>query len=154
MRSHEAIQKAINGKTVEHAKRLGKSLSLLSKWQEPQGDYTDSGAYNPLDRIETIIETALRLGEPRENALAPIYYLNQKFNLICIPVPSKSQCESEISKGLLKTVKEFGELAAEAAKALEDGALSAQEFKRIDKEGWDAIKEIASFLHKAKESVK
>ena len=153
MKSHEAIQKAINGKTVEHAKRLGKSISLLSKWQEPNTDYTDSGAYNPLDRIEAIVETALRFGEPKENAFSPIYYLNQKFNLIAIQVPEKSS-ETEISKGLLKTVKEFGELAAEAAKALEDGTLSPQEFKRIDKEGWDAIKEIASFLHKAKESVR
>jgi len=152
MKSYEALQKAIQGRTVEHARMLGKSTSLIAKWQEPHTDFTDSGAYNPLDRIEAIVEKALAL-VPREDALAPVYWLNERFNLIAIPI-TVTASDSEISKGLLKTVKEFGELASEASKALEDGKFTPQEFKRVEKEGWDAIKEIAAFLNKAKDSLK
>jgi hypothetical protein len=91
MKSHEALQKAINGKTVEHAKRLGKSTVLINKWQEPHTDFTDSGAYNPLDRIEAIVEESIRQGVPLANALAPIYWLNDRFNLICLPVDSSER---------------------------------------------------------------
>jgi hypothetical protein len=73
MKTFEALQKAINGNTAYHAKRLGLSAPMLHKWQEPHMDWSDSGAYNPLDRIEAIIEIARSLGT--EEALAPVYYL-------------------------------------------------------------------------------
>ena len=154
MKSHEAIQIAINGKTVEHAKRLGKSISLLSKWQEPQGDYTDSGAYNPLDRIEAIVEKSLSLGNSFEDATAPIKYLEEKFGIIGIVLPKNPPCMNEMSQELLETIHEFGQLAEAASKALWDGKITSQEYLKIEKEGWDLIRQVTEFMHKAKESVK
>lgn len=155
MKSYEAIQKAINGKTIEHAKTLGKSISLLAKWQEPALDYTDSGAYNPLDRIEAIVETALKLGEPKESALAPIQYLAEKFSLVMISLPKQHAGNIEISRELLKTIKEFGEMAEAASRALDnDGRVDKREAQKIDKEAWDLIRQTALFVEAIKGSAR
>ena len=90
MKSYEAIQRAINGKTIEHAKALGISLSSVTKWQEPHLDFTDSGSYNPLDRIESITEKSLSLGNPPDRAYAPLQYLTERFGVIMLRLPSYS----------------------------------------------------------------
>ncbi len=149
MKSYEAIAKAIAGETVKHAKRLGLSTSLVNKWQEPCVDFTDSGAYNPLDRLETIIAAALELKASRE-PLSPLHYLGQRFNQIIIPLPAVTVTNTEISKSLLKTIKEFGDLAQVAAKSLEDGIITTKEAEHIHKEGWDLIRQTMVFLEKIK----
>ena len=151
MKSYEAIQKAIDGNTVEHAKQLHRSTSMLNKWQEPSTDFTDSGAYNPLDRIETIIKTSLALGTDPQKALAPIQYLAQRFNQIIIPVPeTKNISVNDAAKALLKVVEEFGHLSTEAAKAFEDNKIKPHEVKKIEKEVWDLITQASIFLFKIK----
>ena len=152
MRSHEALQRAIHGRTVEHARKLGLSTVLISKWQEPHTDFTDSGAYNPLDRIETVIETSLSLGNPQADAFAPIQYLSERFGLIMIAVPKASAGKEEVSKELLQTVKEFGELASVSSEALQDGKISSREIAHIEKEAWELIRQTAAFIQKVKES--
>lgn len=143
MKSFEAIQAAIKGRTVEFARKLGLSTSLINKWQEPCTDYTDSGALNPLDRIETIIEESQRQGNP--DALAPVHYLAEKFNLAIIPIPQNNRCLSEISKALLKVIKEFGDLTKEASLTLQDGKITPSEVKAIDREAWELIRQITAF---------
>lgn len=61
MKSYEAIGRAIGHQATEFAKRLGLSTSMIYKWTEPCNDYSTSGALNPVDRLETVIETALRI---------------------------------------------------------------------------------------------
>ena len=150
MKSHEAIQAAIAGKTIEHAKRLHKSTSLVNKWMEPSTDYTDSGTHNPLDRIETIIESAISLGTPIDKAFAPVHYLAQRFGLIVIPTPPASGAAGEVSHELMRTVKEFGDLAQQASQAMDDGRITPQEYDAIDREAWHLIQQTCSFLRVAK----
>jgi hypothetical protein len=155
MQSYEALQKAIAGHTADHAKRLGLSTILLNKWQEPHVDYTDSGAYNPLDRIEAIIEKSLELGIPPDDAFAPIYFLSQQFNLITIHIPEEiKEGQKEIYMELSKCIKEFSDMTGEVSKALEDGRIDKLEYKRIEKETWELVQQAISFLYKAQESVK
>jgi len=147
MKSHEAIQRSIASKTVEHAKRLRMSTSMVNKWQEPSADFTDSGALNPLDRIEIVMETAISLGTPREEALAPIQYLAERFNIITIPVPKKTSIAMEaLSKELLRAITEFGELSQEASKSMCDDRITRREADRIEKEAWDLIRQVAVFI--------
>ena len=153
MQSHEAIHKAIRGKTVEFAKRLGLSSVLLNKWQEPTADWSDSGAFNPLDRIETIIEKALEEGHNHDDAFSPLYYLAEKFGLVAIPVPV-CHCLEDLSKELMATIKEFGHLASEASEAMADGHISKDEARRIEEEGNDLLRHVTAFILKAKESVR
>lgn len=152
MRSHEALQKAIAGKTVEHAKRLGLCTSSVSKWQEPHTDFTDSGSYNPLDRIETIIETARSQGNA--DAAAPIHYLAHKFGMIIIPIPQMTGSGDDLTRELLQTVKEFGDLAQVASKHLSDGRITRKEAQEIDREAWELIQQVTVFLKKTQESVR
>jgi len=154
VKSYEALNRAISRQTVEHARRLHVSTSLVHKWQEPSTDFTDSGAYNPLDRIETIIETALSLGVKTEEAFAPIHYLAERFGQIVIPIPKSENTAAEASKELLKTIQEFGEMAAEASKALRDGKITWQEYDRINREAWELIRQVAVFLRVIESSVR
>lgn len=148
MKSYEAIQKAVAGKTMEHAKRLHKSMPLLHKWMEPSTDFDDSGAYNPLDRIETIIETSLSLGANPDDAVAPIQYLAERFNLIVISIPKTTGKMEELSKELLKTISEFGDLSKEASQSMKNGSVSLAEAKRIEKEAWELIRQVSVFIQK------
>jgi hypothetical protein len=150
MKSYEAIQAAVKGRTVDHAKKLGLSTSLLNKWQEPATDFADSGAYNPLDRIETIVETALALGN-REGAFDPIHYLARRFNGIFLPLPLSPGGINEVTQELLKTVEKFGHLSREASRALEDGRITPRECDLIEKEAWNLVQQTVLFVQKAKE---
>ena len=153
MQSHEAIHKAIKGKTVEFAKRLGLSSTLVNKWQEPTADWSDSGAFNPVDRTETIIEKALEEGRSPDEAFAPIYYLTERFGLVAIPLPV-CHCLEDLSRELMEAIKEFGHLAAEASDAMTDGRISKDEAARIEEEGNDLLRHVSAFMAKAKEAVR
>lgn len=148
MKSYEAIQRSVAGKTVEHAKKLHKSTALLNKWMEPSTDFNDSGAYNPLDRIETIIETSLSLGSNPEDAVAPIQYLAERFHLIVIPTPKHSGKMEDVSNELLKTISEFGDLTREVSGAMKDGSIDKRDACRINKEAWELIRQVSTFIQK------
>jgi hypothetical protein len=153
MQSHEALKLAIGPKATEYAKRLGLSSSTVYKWTEPSADYTDSGAFNPLDRVEVIVETALALTQSQAMAFAPIYYLTERFNLAVFPLP-KLTPSSELTSNLLQTIEEFSDLTHEASAALADGRVTKKEARSIEKEGMELIRQVVAFIHKAKESVK
>ncbi|MDO8970650.1 MAG: hypothetical protein Q7U74_08180 [Saprospiraceae bacterium] len=132
MKSHEAIAVSINRSTVEHAKALHLSLSSIHKWKEPNTDFSDSGSHNPLDRIETIIETSIKLGNPVEVALSPVFYLASRFNFVPLILPAVPPNLAEISKQLNHLIKDFGRLIEESAAALDDGRISTDERKKLD----------------------
>ncbi len=153
MKSHEALHTAIDKDTAEVAKALHLSIPMVSKWKEPTSDWTDSGALNPLDRIEAIIAKALQLGRPVEAAMAPIYYLTQQFSHIAIPLP---KCDNlkDLSDELMEAIKEFGHLASVAAEAMADGRISKNEFAAIEEEGTHLIRHAAAFIEKTREAIR
>lgn len=153
MHSHEALHEAIDRDAVEFAKALGLSTVMVNKWQEPTADWSDSGAFNPLDRTEGIIRIALQRGRPPDKAFSPIYYLSERFGLVTIPVP-KCECLKDLSDELMEAIKEFGHLAAAASEAMSDGWISRDEARRIEAEGNDLLRHVSAFIQKAKESVR
>jgi len=148
MRSHEAIQQAIAGRTADHAKALHLSFSSVTKWQEPCGDWSDSGSHNPLDRIETIMNTALAFKNPE--ALAPLHYLCERFGVLAVPIP-KYDC-TNITSDMILAVKEFGEVAQEVTKAIDDNKIDREEAKRIRREGMHAVRALLTLIHDAERS--
>lgn len=146
LKTHEALNRAIGGQTAAHAFELHLATITVNKWQEPTGDWSDSGAFNPLDRLEKIIETALKLGRVSpDDACAPIEYLAQRFGRILLPLPPQSIEPSELQKALLATIKEFGELAAASSKALEDGRLSRIECTCIIDEAYQVLATVGTY---------
>lgn len=154
MQSHEALQLAINRQTKEHAKRLGLSWSTVNKWQEPSEDFTDSGTLSPLDRLERIIETSLILNEPRENAFAPLHYLDQRFGRVCLDVVKPAHAPVDSAKELLRVIKDFGELAAAASAALDDNRITKKEAHAIINEWQELIRQGAVFIEAVKAGMK
>jgi hypothetical protein len=147
MLSHEALKLAVGRDTVEHAKSHHKSTSLIHKWTEPATDYTDSGAFSPLDRLETIIETSLRIGNvDRAHSLAPIQYLAQRFNCLLLPLPESSPCLADLAQNLNYLIKEFGDLVATTAEAMADHRISPDERRRMEKEGQELQVALGVFL--------
>ena len=64
-------------------------------------------------------------------------------------------CEVDgISDTRARAVKEFGELAAESAKAIEDGTIDKAEAIKIENEAWEAVRAILAFNMLASRSVK
>lgn len=154
MKSFEALELAVGKKAAEFAKRLRLSTSLIHKWTEPSTDYTDSGALNPLDRVEYIIETSLSLGNSRADALAPMQYLSERFSLILLDMPISAASNVEIQMKLLQTIEEFGDLAQVSSKALMDGKITRREVVEIEKEGWELIRQAAAFMQAVREAAR
>lgn len=145
MKSYEALERCIGRNTVAVAKALHRSVALVHKWKEPTTDFSDSGALNPLDRIETTIRTAMAEGQGRAAALAPVEYLAQRFGLCVVTLPESAALPS-LLRCSHRSIKEFGEFIAELSGSLEDGRISPTERRRIEKEGLEALQQIAVIL--------
>lgn len=154
MKSYEAIQRCVNRKTEEHAKRLILTRSTVNKWQEPAEDYSDSGSLNPLDRVERLVETALILGETAEDAYAPLRYLDERFGRICIDAVPSSPVPGAPPAELLRSIKEFGDLAAAASEALADNRISKREAQAVIKEWHELLRASAAFIEALKGAAK
>lgn len=144
MESFEALRRAVAGDAVPMAKRLGTSSSLVHKWCEPHADYSESGTRNPLDRLEIIIETALRSGRAPRDAYAPIFFLADSFGGLFLPPVPRTIETSDYSKQLCRSIKEAGEAFSAMAKALEDDRLSQNERRAILREIYEAIAELSA----------
>lgn len=145
MESHEAFKRVVAGDALAVAKRLGLSPSMIYKWCEPHVDFSDSGAFNPLDRTEGAIETAVRLNRPPRDAYAPIYYLSERVGGLFLPPVPRTIETSDFGRQLCKAIKEAGEAFATSAKALEDDNLSPNERRQILKDIYEAIAELSAF---------
>ncbi len=141
MQSHEAMRLLIGGDSIPTARRLGVSSRLVQRWCEPNTDYSDQKAYNPLDRLEGAMEEAKRLKKSPREIYAPIRYLVQDEGIF-IPLPKcQVSCES-ITLQMAKTMKEVGEAMAAAGKALEDMNLTPAERSQTMREMDQAIHEL------------
>ena len=153
MKSHESIQEAVAGDTVTHAKELHLSSSAVHKWQEPSSDFTDSGSFNPLDRILTVIRTSVRLGKSG-NPYAPLHYLAAECSHVAIPIPKPQGDLGTLTSELLDAVREFGRLSEEASKAMASGDISPREFVRIERKAHSLCREVMEFVEAAREAAK
>jgi hypothetical protein len=57
MQSHEVLREVLKKTSAKQiAAEMGLSLSLIYKWAEPPSDATGSGAHNPLDRVDQLLQ--------------------------------------------------------------------------------------------------
>ena len=141
MKSYEAMRLMVGGFAVDMAKRLVLSSRMIHKWCEPTEDYSDSGSLNPLDRLDSMMDEAQRLGQSALEIYAPIRYLCQGHGVF-LPLPNHTCSTSDISKQTIKTIKEFGEALTRAAESLEDDKLTVSERKDVLREMDEAIHEM------------
>ena len=146
MESFESLRMAIGVHAVRVAKALGLSSSLVHKWCEPHFDFSDSGALNPLDRIETVISTALREGQAQRDALSPLFYLASRFDCIVLPPVPRVIDTRDYSRQLCEAMKEAGQAFATAAEALEDDNISTNERRKITRDAYKAIEALSKLV--------
>jgi len=130
----------------EIAKAIHRSANLVYRWTLPTTDYTDSGAFNDLDRIENGMRRALELEVPHVDALAPIHYLALKFGGRFLPPVPHACGFKDLSRQLTRAMKETSEAFAIAAEALEDHELTPAERRRIIKETYEGIHELSQII--------
>jgi hypothetical protein len=146
MNSFEAMDRCIGRHRTAVAKALHKSTILVAKWMEPSSDFTDSGLLNPMDRLETIMNTALHEGQTREDATAPILYLANKFNMTVIPLPESVPSLKDIVRQSHRSIKEFGEYISAFSEAIADGKITPMERKHIELEGLLTVQQIIAVI--------
>jgi len=134
MQSHELLREVYQGSSPKQiAGDLGLSLSLIYKWAEPQ-EGQGSGATNPLDRIEKLIQTTgdRRLVQWICECAGGFFIKNPK-NHWAHPdflVPATNQI-----------VQEFADLLAVIAKAAADNEVSPPEAHAI-RARWEDLKSV------------
>lgn len=146
MKTFEAIRRMVGGHHEEIAKALHRSANLVYRWTLPVDDYSESGAFNDLDRLENGMRRALELDVPQVDALAPIHYLALTFGGRFLP-PVPCGCKMvDLSRQLTRAMKETSEALAITAAALEDDAITPAERKRIVKETYEGIHELCRIV--------
>lgn len=111
--SWAAMEETIRQDTVAVASRLHVSPRLVRAWKEQpatEEDFNQSGARNPLDRIETLIDTIDKT-DPRR-AYVPIQWLCARFGFMPpVKLPELANKDKSLQAALLEWIGEFGEAA-------------------------------------------
>lgn len=139
--SFEALEECIRRDKLSVAVALGMSESIVAKWKEPPKTAEDierSGARNPLDRIQVIIDAIEKKDAAR--AHIPILWLCAQNGLskpFRLPKPTTSK--AGVNRALLAWTKEFGETCRKVSAALEDDKVDKGEYRAIHREMMEDI---------------
>ncbi len=133
MQSHELFKDILKRTSAKQiASDLGLSLSLIYKWAEPPQDTTGgSGANNPLDRLEKLIQST---GDKR---LAQ--WVCESAGGFYIPNPKAHAPTEELMHVTSGIVQEFADMLSVIAAAAADQQVSELEAKQI-RARWEQLK--------------
>lgn len=73
---------------------------------------------------------------------APVAFLARERGGVFIPLPQPAEGGAELVQMLARSIKEFGDFAAETAQDISDGDIPAEQLARIEREGDEAIEAI------------
>ena len=80
---------------------------------------------------------------------APLNFLARERGGVFVPMRPEATA-ADLGPAILKSVREFGEYAAEAAQDIADGKIPADQLQRILKEGQEAATAIVTFMELAR----
>jgi hypothetical protein len=134
MQSHEILREVISNSSAKQvASDLGLSLSMIYKWAEPD-DGTGSGAVNPLDRIEQLIQST---GDRRL-----VQWICERAGGFFIQNPRTNNPHPDfLIPATNEIVQEFADLLAVIASAAADNEISGPEAKKI-RARWEELKSV------------
>ena len=137
MKSWEVLRDAVERVGVKAmAAKLNLSTALIYKWcqEPPKEDPAGSGARNPLDRIQAIIEST-----KDEHVVNWICHLADGF-FTPNPVVKPSDAEGQLLTNTHRVVVDFGDLLAAISRGIEDdGEISVSEAEHI-RQAWETLK--------------
>ena len=110
----EAITGAMKGHHKEVCRDLGIGFSVAYDWRN-----RNSTKRSPFMTIEQMIKSCIKHGATREEALAPLLWVNKQVGLVAFPAPSVDGDGSEVCRSFMQTAKELGDIASEIERAMD-----------------------------------
>jgi hypothetical protein len=132
MKSHELLREVFDSCSPKQvATDLGLSLSMVYKWAEPAGE---SGAANPLDRIEGLLKST------QDQRI--VQWVCERAGGFFIPNPNVARQRSfAVLPATNRIVQEFADMLAVIASAALDNSISPTEAEKI-RSRWEDLKSV------------
>lgn len=80
-------------------------------------------------------------------------FIEQSLGRVAIQIPKATPSTSDLVKEFSKTTSEFSDVAHEIGVALQDNKITELEYRRLEKESWELIRQAILLLEKVKEAV-
>lgn len=81
-------------------------------------------------------------------------FIEQSLGRVAIQIPKAIPSTADMVAAFSKTTSEFGDLAKEIGEALQDGRVEQSEYQRLEREGWELIRQTILLLEKFEEAVR
>ncbi len=135
MKSHELLREVLKTTSAKQvAADMGLSLSLIYKWAETPNPELGTGAANPLDRVDQLIQSTQ---DPRV-----IHWICQRAGGFYVKNPKTHHAHPDfLIPATNQIVQEFADLLAVIAKAAGDNLIDTGEAKTIRKR-WEDLKAV------------
>jgi hypothetical protein len=133
MKSHELLREVLKTTSAKQvAADMGLSLSLIYKWAETPNEDLGTGAANPLDRVDQLIQSTQ---DPRV-----IHWICQRAGGFYVKNPKTHHSHPDyLIPATNQIVQEFADLLAVIANAAGDNHIDVGEAKTIRKR-WEDLK--------------
>ncbi len=135
MKSYELLREVLKTTSAKQvAADMGLSLSLIYKWAETPNEDLGTGAANPLDRVDQLIQSTQ---DPRV-----IHWICQRAGGFFVTNPKTHHSHPDfLIPATNQIVQEFADLLAVIAGAAGDNHIDASESKTIRKR-WEDLKTV------------
>lgn len=135
MKSHELLREVLKTTSAKQvAADMGLSLSLIYKWAETPNEDLGTGAANPLDRVDQLIQSTQ---DPRV-----IHWICQRAGGFYVKNPKTHHSHPDyLIPATNQIVQEFADLLAVIANAAGDNHIDVSEAKTIRKR-WEDLKTV------------
>ena len=80
---------------------------------------------------------------------APIRHMAAELGGVFMALPPVSARNDAVTQGLVASVREFGEFAAQVAESIDDGVIRQEELRRIRADGMEAVTAILQVIRRA-----
>ena len=134
MKSHEVLREVFETTSPKQvATDMGLSLSMVYKWAEPSED-GGSGAANPLDRIEGLIQST--------NDRRIVQWICEQAGGFFVRNPAITRSRSfSVFPATNRIVQEFADMLAVIASAALDNSITHKEAEKI-RARWEDLKSV------------
>lgn len=144
MQSHELLKDLLKKTSAKQVcSDMGLSLSLIYKWAEPPSLHEGSGAVNPLDRVQQLLQTT------KDKRIAQ--WVAERAGGFFITNPAATRNADELIPSTNAIVQQFADMLGIIAGAAADQKITADEASHIRAQ-WEALKSVTEGFVQAAEA--
>lgn len=145
----DALRAAIGKKALSVASYIKYKKTTVQRWMLPRPSedrgLMQNGSRSPHELVIDVYEGCREFGQSREDALAPIYWINERVDLLSFPMPRLDVCPKEIRTAFMQIAAEFGDVARVIDQALDPkgpggGEVTMNEYRESHKQIMEAVR--------------